>query len=50
MIIKVIKYAGTNGVAFVADFTLLLILDYLLNFDRAYIAGFCYLIGTCVFV
>ena len=48
MIIKVIKYAGTNGVAFVADFTLLLILDYLLNFDRAYIAGFCYLIGTCV--
>ena len=48
MIVKVIKYAGTNGVAFVADFTLLLILDYLLSFDRAYIAGFCYLIGTCV--
>ena len=48
MILKVIKYAGTNGVAFIADFTLLLILDYLLSFDRAYIAGFCYLIGTCV--
>ena len=48
MILKVIKYAGTNGVAFVADFTLLLILDYFLSFDRSYIAGFCYLLGTCV--
>tara|TARA_B100000214_G_C23794626_1_gene547489 strand:- start:64 stop:450 length:387 start_codon:yes stop_codon:yes gene_type:complete len=48
MVIKIIKYAGTNGVAFVADFTLLVILDYLLNIDRAYIAGFCYLLGTCV--
>ena len=48
MLVKIIKYAGTNVVAFVADITLLLILDYLLNVERAYIAGFCYLLGTCV--
>ena len=27
MIIKIIKYAGTNGVAFVADFIVLVLLD-----------------------
>ena len=48
MLVKIIKYAGTNVVAFISDITLLLILDYLLNVERAYIAGFCYLLGTCV--
>ena len=48
MLIKIIKYAGTNGVAFVADFTVLLVLDTYTNFNRSYIAFFCYLLGTCV--
>ena len=48
MLIKIIKYAGTNGVAFVADFTVLLLLDTYTNFNRSYIAFFCYLLGTCV--
>ena len=48
MIIKIIKYAGTNGVAFVADFTVLLLLDTYTDINRSYIAFFCYLLGTCV--
>ena len=48
MLIKIIKYAGTNGVAFIADFTVLLLLDTYTNFNRSYIAFFCYLLGTCV--
>ena len=47
-IIKITKYAGTNGVAFVADFTVLFLVDYFFNFNRAYVAFFCYLLGTCV--
>ena len=48
MIIKIIKYAGTNGVAFIADFTVLFLLDTHTEFNRSYIAFFCYLLGTCV--
>ena len=48
MIIKIIKYAGTNGVAFVADFIFLVLLDTYTDFKRSYIAFFCYLLGTCV--
>ena len=48
MIIKIIKYAGTNGVAFVADFIVLVILDTYTDINRSYIAFFCYLLGTCV--
>ena len=48
MIIKIIKYAGTNGVAFIADFTALFLLDAYTDFNRSYIAFFCYLLGTCV--
>ena len=48
MLIKIIKYAGTNGVAFVADFTVLLLLDTYTDINRSYIAFFCYLLGTCV--
>ena len=48
MIIKIIKYAGTNGVAFVADFIVLVLLDTYTDFKRSYIAFFCYLLGTCV--
>ena len=48
MLIKIIKYAGTNGVAFVADFTVLLLLDTYTDINRSYIAFVCYLLGTCV--
>ena len=48
MIIKIIKYAGTNGVAFVADFIVLVLLDTYTDFNRSYISFFCYLLGTCV--
>ena len=48
MIIKIIKYSGTNGVAFVADFIVLVLLDTYTDIDRSYIAFFCYLLGTCV--
>ncbi len=48
MIIKIIKYAGTNGVAFVADFIVLVLLDTYTDIERSYIAFFCYLLGTCV--
>ena len=48
MLIKIIKYAETNGVAFVADFTVLLLLDTYTDINRSYIAFFCYLLGTCV--
>ena len=48
MIIKIIKYAGTNGVAFVADFIVLVLLDTYTDINRSYIAYFCYLLGTCV--
>ena len=48
MIIKLIKYAGTNGVAFVADFIVLVLLDTYTDINRSYIAFFCYLLGTCV--
>ena len=48
MIIKIIKYAGTNGVAFVADFIFLVLLDTYTDINRSYIAFFCYLLGTCV--
>ena len=48
MIIKIIKYAGTNGVAFVADFIVLVLLDTYTDINRSYIAFFCYLFGTCV--
>ena len=48
MLIKIIIYAGTNGVAFVADFTVLLLLDTYTDINRSYIAFFCYLLGTCV--
>ena len=48
MIIKIIKYAGTNGVAFIADFIFLVLLDTYTDFKRSYIAFFCYLLGTCV--
>ena len=48
MIIKIIKYAGTNGVAFVADFIILVLLDTYTDINRSYIAFFCYLLGTCV--
>ena len=48
MIIKIVKYAGTNGVAFVADFIVLVLLDTYTDINRSYIAFFCYLLGTCV--
>ena len=48
MVIKIIKYAGTNGVAFVADFIVLVLLDTYTDINRSYIAFFCYLLGTCV--
>ncbi len=48
MIIKIIKYAGTNGVAFVADFIVLVLIDTYTDINRSYIAFFCYLLGTCV--
>ena len=48
MIIKIIKYAGTNGVAVVADFIVLVLLDTYTDINRSYIAFFCYLLGTCV--
>ena len=48
MIIKIIKYAGTNGVAFVADFIVLVLLDTYTDINRSYSAFFCYLLGTCV--
>ena len=48
MIIKIIKYAATNVVAFVADFIVLVLLDTYTDIDRSYIAFFCYLLGTCV--
>ena len=48
MIIKIIKYAGTNGVAFIADLIVLVLLDTYTDINRSYIAFFCYLLGTCV--
>ncbi len=45
MFLKIFKYGGTNGVAFIADTALLLTLDYLLNVRREYIAFVCYLCG-----
>ena len=38
MFLKIFKYGGTNGVAFIADTALLITLDYLLNVRREYIA------------
>ena len=48
MVIKIIKYAGTNGAAFIVDFAVLLALDYFPDFSRVYTSFFCYLLGTCV--
>ena len=48
MVIKIIKYAGTNATAFVVDFAVLLALDYYTDINRAYTSFFCYLLGTCV--
>ena len=48
MVIKIIKYAGTNGAAFIVDFAVLLALDYYTDFSRVYTSFFCYLLGTCV--
>ena len=48
MVIKIIKYAGTNGAAFIVDFAVLLVLDYYTDFSRVYTSFFCYLLGTCV--
>ena len=48
MFLKIFKYGGTNGVAFIADTALLLTLDYLLNVRREYIAFVCYLCGSLV--
>ena len=48
MVIKIIKYAGTNGAAFIVDFAVLLTLDYYTDFSRVYTSFFCYLLGTCV--
>ena len=47
-IIKITKYAGTNGAAFVVDTLVLITIDFFFNFERAYVAFFCYLLGTCV--
>ena len=38
MIIKIIKYAGTNGVAFVADFIVLVLLDTYTDIERSYLS------------
>jgi putative flippase GtrA len=48
MVIKIIKYAGTNGAAFIVDFAVLIALDYYTDFSRVYTSFFCYLLGTCV--
>ena len=48
MVIKIIKYAGTNGAAFIVDLAVLLALDYYTEFSRVYTSFFCYLLGTCV--
>ena len=40
---RIVKYGGTNLAAFVFDFTLLLILDFILDIERALIAFFCYI-------
>jgi len=48
MVIKIIKYAGTNGAAFIVDFAVLLALDYYTGFSRVYTSFFCYLLGTCI--
>ena len=48
MFLKIFKYGGTNGVAFIADTALLLTLDYMLDVRREYIAFFCYLCGSLV--
>ena len=48
MIPKIIKYGGTNSIAFAFDFILLLTLDYLFDLNRSILAGFCYLSGTIV--
>ena len=45
---RIVKYGGTNLAAFVFDFTLLLILDFILDIERALIAFFCYISGTLV--
>ncbi|GIR02617.1 MAG: hypothetical protein CM15mP12_1480 [Gammaproteobacteria bacterium] len=45
---RISKYGGTNLAAFVFDFTLLLILDFILDIERALIAFFCYISGTLV--
>ena len=48
MFLKIFKYGGTNGVAFIADTALLITLDYLLSVRREYIAFVCYLCGSLV--
>ena len=48
MIPKIVKYGGTNSIAFAFDFILLLTLDYLFDLNRSILAGFCYLSGTIV--
>jgi len=45
---RIVKYGGTNLAAFIFDFTLLLILDFILDIERALIAFFCYISGTLV--
>ena len=46
---RIVKYGGTNLAAFVFDFTLLLILDFIFfDIERLVIAFFCYISGTLV--
>ena len=48
MIPRIVKYGGTNSLAFAFDFILLLSLDYFFDFNRSILAGFCYLSGTII--
>ncbi|URQ65538.1 GtrA family protein [SAR86 cluster bacterium] len=48
MIKRIVKYGGTNGVAFVFDTSLLYILDLTTGINRVYLAFFCYICGSLV--
>ena len=47
-ILKITKYIGAIGIAFIVDISVLFIIDSLFNFNRVYVAFFCYLLGTCI--
>ena len=49
MIIKIIKYAGTNGVAFVADFIVLVLLDTYTDIDRSILPFLLFAWNLCKF-